>query len=182
MDQRAAARSAKVIRRYVPSAAPERIAPPPEDPAPMQAWLGRVIPVPAPAQSASSKAAAKRQNKAADKRRRKTDHVKTVKGGRTLDQWLKGTRSAGTATGQPPQASIYAGIFNFNQGTSGGGEVGKREKEGARPGSVRSDLRPGPSPDQSSGVREAPARERKTGGTAAARPGAIPRLRIRRHR
>ena len=33
VDQRAVARSAKVIRRYVPSAAPERTAPPPEDPA-----------------------------------------------------------------------------------------------------------------------------------------------------
>ena len=37
VDQRAAARSAKVIRRYVPSAAPERTAPPLEDPARMQA-------------------------------------------------------------------------------------------------------------------------------------------------
>ena len=62
----------------------------------MQAWLGRVIPVPAPAQSASSKAVAKRQNKAADKKIRKTDHFKAVKGGRTLDHWLKGTRSADT--------------------------------------------------------------------------------------
>ena len=101
VDQRAAARSAKVIRRYVPSVAPERTAPPPEDPARMHAWLGRVVPVPAPAQSASSKAAAKRQSKAADKRRRKTDHVKAVKGGRTLDQWLKGTRSADTAGAAP---------------------------------------------------------------------------------
>ena len=101
VDQRTAARSAKVIRRYIPSAAPERTAPPPEDPARMHAWLGRVVPVPAPVQSASSKAAAKRQNKAADKRRRKTDHVKAVKGGRTLDRWLKGTRTADTAGAIP---------------------------------------------------------------------------------
>ena len=47
VDQRAMARSTKVIRRYVPSAAPTRTAPPPEDPIRMQAWLGRVIPVPA---------------------------------------------------------------------------------------------------------------------------------------
>ena len=40
VDQRAAARSAKVIRKYVPSAAPERAAPPPEDPMGMQVWLG----------------------------------------------------------------------------------------------------------------------------------------------
>ena len=107
VDQRAAARSAKVIRRYVPSAAPERTAPPPEDPARMQAWLGRVIPVPVPvpAQSASSKAAARRRDKEADKRRRKTDHVKAVKGSRTLDQWLKGTRSADAAETTPTAPS-----------------------------------------------------------------------------
>ena len=63
----------------------------------MQAWLGRVIPVPAPAaQRSSSKAAAKRQNKAADKQRRKTEHVDAVRGNRTLDHWLKGSRSVDT--------------------------------------------------------------------------------------
>ena len=57
VNQRAVARSAKVIRRYVPAAAPERTAPPPEDPKRMQAWLGRVIPVPAhPLQAQSSQA------------------------------------------------------------------------------------------------------------------------------
>ena len=72
VDQRAAARSAKVIRRYVTSVAPERTAPPPEDPMRMQAWLGRVSPVPAPAAQGSS-------SKAADKQRRKTEHIKAVK-------------------------------------------------------------------------------------------------------
>ena len=107
MDQRAAARSAKVIRRYVPSVAPERTAPPPEDPARMQAWLGRVIPVPAPAQSTSSKAANKRQHKAADKRRRKTERVKAVQGGRTLDHWLKGTCSADAERATPEAPSKH---------------------------------------------------------------------------
>ena len=54
---------------------------------------GRVVPVPAPTQSSISKAAAKRQSKAADRKRRQTEHVK---GTRTLDRWLKGTRSADT--------------------------------------------------------------------------------------
>ena len=73
VDQRLAARSAKVIRRYVPSAAPECTAPPPVDTARMQAWLDRVIPVPAhPLQAPSSKVAAKRKNNAADKLRLNT--------------------------------------------------------------------------------------------------------------
>ena len=74
VDQRAAARSANTIRRYVPSTASERTAPPLEDPMRMQAWLGRVIPVPAhPLQTSSSKAAAKRKNKVAVKQRRKAN-------------------------------------------------------------------------------------------------------------
>ena len=73
--------SAKMIRRYVPSAAPERAAPLPEDPMRMQAWLGRVILVPAhPTQAPFFKAASKRESKAADKQRRKA-----VKGTQTLD-------------------------------------------------------------------------------------------------
>ena len=105
VDQRAAARSAKVIRRYVPSADPKRTTRPPEDPMRIQAWLGRVIPVPAhPLQAPSSKAAAKakeqggRQAEAQDRTRQSGQR-------RTLDQWLRGMRPADTEVATPAASS-----------------------------------------------------------------------------
>ena len=93
VDQRSAARSAKVIRRYVPLVASERKAPPTEDLTRMQAWLGRfdlVLTQPPP--RTTSKTAHRRKNKVA--------HVKAVKTRRTLDLCLIGTYSLETGAAE----------------------------------------------------------------------------------